>query len=113
MKRKRNFLFVFYFYLQFYIFSLLVLISQICSNGKILKTSFHYEKKMQLSSKLDVCEVRALQMRNGLYRYTLLCKELLFCKQKQNSLARSLGEESAHKRNFFSFVEQLHQKLAS
>jgi hypothetical protein len=60
-------------------------------------------------------EVRALQMRNGLYQYTLLCKRLLLCKQKKKIPARSLGEKSAHREKLFFFLlsnstKNLHRK---
>jgi len=59
-------------------------------------------------------EVRALQMRNGLYQYTLLCKRLLLCKQKKKIPARSLGEKSAHREKLFFLLsnstKNLHRK---
>jgi len=53
---------------------------------------------MQLSSKLDVCEVRALRMRNGLYRYTFLCKEIAFLQAKKKFLQGAWGRGARRKK---------------
>jgi len=58
-------------------------------------------------------EVRALQMRNGLYSYTILCKRIAFLQAKKKIPARSLGENAHKKKNFIllsNSTKNLHRK---